>query len=165
MSVNERWAAAVHEAGHAIVAHDLGRVTHWAVVDDAGDGWNERVNEFVGLSVDACQHLIADNVVMLYGGEVAERLAIGRTSGSTDDRRKIDCLVACFRAASPLFRDECRDRAASILRGQTVALDRLARLLAQRGTLAADEILDALRTSWRYCRDTDRTPGTEQTAK
>ncbi|KIZ43352.1 MULTISPECIES: hypothetical protein [Rhodopseudomonas] len=153
MTEDQRWAAAVHEAGHAVVAHALGRVTTSVQIDDSGGGFTIRDAEHsLPLVAEKILPIVPDNVTILFGGQIAEMQVFGRVISrniKTDNFQIEELLAFILDDRDRLHvRENCREWAAHILRHQQDGLDRLARLLCKRGSMAQDEILEILRTSW-----------------
>ena len=89
-----RWQVAVHECGHAIVAHATGRATVNLLSLTAAGGEASMTATPSGLHLD---ELEAD-VASLLAGRAAERLMLGRPSGGAGGQEDSDLAEATRRA-------------------------------------------------------------------
>jgi ATP-dependent Zn protease len=148
MTTDERWKGAIHEAGHAVVCHALGRRTKRLWIDAEGLGGQERAYEFSGLTRETCQDLIPDNLAMTYAGEAAEKMFFGTAAIAECDREFIRKLIGLIDPPNPKLPDESLWRAQAVLTERRHALIELARVLLERTCLGEAEVSDILSTVW-----------------
>jgi len=164
-----RWRIAVHEAGHAIIAHvlGLGEITDLSLTGDGGEAKMLRAPT-AGLHGD-----YEDQIAHALGGRAAEIVVFGAPSGGSGGSAESDLAIATHlalglercvglgqngliweavegiaarpisageRAAVSKRLDEQCARAVRLLARHRVHLERLARRLAEMGHLVTAEI-------------------------
>lgn len=137
---------AVHEAGHAIVAIELGLPVHSVSIEPDGTGSVARAE--IGQTLD-----LRKFVTINLAGWLAESidngrqpLPDGRASAAHDDARIENELLGAFLSVKDpdTFRQECSDHADRILMGRWPQVDILAAALLAERVLGGERVRDLL---------------------
>ncbi len=148
-SREDRWLTAIHEAGHAVVAHILGLVpcqlvVHGPEADRAGACHTQDYSVRGAGARD-----LEDLVDVAVAGLVAEMIATGREVWDEDSRdldRAVGLLMGHVDDCDAVIRelDRSRRRVRRLLEERWEAVERLAVAVEARERLGREEILGIL---------------------
>lgn len=134
--MNDRYGAAVHEAGHVIVARALGLKTQKMVAGIDGDPTAGKAE------IESGSHLpVVDQIAICSAGAEAQDLLGAPTNelGAFSDMVKVYNLIG-EEAEAEEIRYAGYDRARELLEQHRAAVERLAAALAEHGELDHDAI-------------------------
>lgn len=136
--MNERYGAAVHEAGHVVVARAFGLKTRRMIADVDGDDTAGRAE------IEDCSHLpMIERIAMCSAGVDAQRLLEVETHemAGFSDMVRIDNLLEDYdEATAETTRETGYRRSEELLELHRAAVERLAAALAEQGELDHDAI-------------------------
>ncbi len=144
-----RRVAAVHEAGHVIVAHRLGvTVSGYALTPAASAlGQSSGYTQFAAEQFHFDPEKILTNLTVLVSGKVAEELIFGKAHGASHDLRQFVQWVAAIDNAlgeqgrAPMgqafWQNACEERAKQLLSGQESLVNTVAQSMIHRQPIAA----------------------------
>lgn len=143
-----RRVAAVHEAGHVIVAHRLGvTVSDYALTPAASAlGQSSGYTQFAAEQFHFDPEKILTNLTVLVSGKVSEELIFGKAHGASHDLRQFAQWVAAIDGAlgeqgrAPLgqafWQNVCEERAKQLLSGQATLVNAVAQKMIHHQPIA-----------------------------
>jgi hypothetical protein len=143
MSESERRAAAIHEAGHAVVMWALGSCVDAVTVEDGGKGC-------IHISGGGPTLSIAQEIAIAAAGAAAVELLKAEKwlyASFTDDMKIVELLEGYPEGDANVLRGEGEKLAIDILAANVDLLTALADALDQSGRLAGKELTTFLRQS------------------
>jgi hypothetical protein len=143
-----RRVAAVHEAGHVIVAHRLGvTVSGYALTPAASSlGQSSGYTQFAPEQFHFDPEKILTNLTVLVSGKVAEELIFGKAHGASHDLRQFSQWVVAIDGAleqqgqkalgQAFWQTACEERAKQMLSGQENLVNAVAQNMIQQRPIA-----------------------------
>ncbi|MBC7880264.1 MAG: hypothetical protein H7Y37_02940 [Anaerolineae bacterium] len=144
-----RKVAAVHEAGHVIVAHRLGvTVSGYALTPAASAlGQSSGYTQFAAEQFHFDPEKILTNLTVLVSGKACEELIFGKAHGASHDLRQFAQWVAAIDGAlveqgqkalgQAFWQTACEERAKQLLSGQESLVNTVAQNMIHRQPIAA----------------------------
>jgi hypothetical protein len=135
MADTERTRAAIHEAGHALVAASRGQPVDWIEIRDDG----------TGMARHASAPPRIDELWALHGGHIAEAIVWGRAEPRGGPPEQDDRARAYQVAQSLQIRNvDIMNQVRGLLEGRRAGLEHVASRLLEGGALQGDELATLL---------------------
>ncbi len=145
----DRWRTAIHEAGHAVMAHLLGMVPSHLVIHGDGEEGAGSCHTQDFLPRESAARDLEDRVDVALAGLAAEVIAAGEGAWDEDSRdldRAVALLMGHVEDCEGVVREleASRRRTTRILGEHWELVERLAAALESAGRLGREEILEIL---------------------